>query len=68
MRVSSAAAFPRVKWGTKLSLDVIEALRAAAYDRRQDLNEIVENLIRENLSPRYLEEGVARATKLIEAS
>lgn len=61
-------AIPRVKWGTKLSLDVIEALRAAGYDTRQDLNEIVEKLIRENLPARYLAEGLARAIQMVEAS
>lgn len=60
-------AIPRVKWGTKISLDVIEALRAAGYDTRQDLNEIVEALIRKHLPARYLAEGLARATKIANA-
>ncbi|MDN3563147.1 hypothetical protein QWZ14_01985 [Paeniroseomonas aquatica] len=51
-----------------MSLDVIEALRAAGYDTRQDLNEIVERLIREHLPARYLAEGLTRATQIVEAS
>lgn len=61
------AAMPRVKWGTKISLDLVEALRAAAYDRREEISEIVEKVLRENLPARYLEEGSARAARIVEA-
>lgn len=56
---------PRVKWGTKIAIDTVEALRAAAYDTRRDLSDVIEDLIRTHLPARYLDEGRARAEQLL---
>lgn len=56
---------PRVKWGTRISLEMIEALRAASYDTRRDISDVVEELIRNHLQAQYLDEGRVRARRML---